>query len=89
MTKPADFEQCLVRLEQIVAELERPDLGLESSLKLFEEGTGLVSECRRQLDAAEGRIEALVKRAGGLVAEPFELSDVPTEEAPEAEDPSS
>lgn len=69
------FEQSLTRLEAIVAELERPELALEQSLRLFEEGMALVNECRRQLDEAEGKVEMLVKRAGGLVAEPFELKD--------------
>jgi exodeoxyribonuclease VII small subunit len=65
------FEDSLKRLETIVAELERADLQLEDSVKLFEEGMTLVAACRQQLDAAEGKVEILVKRAGAMVPEPF------------------
>ncbi|HUX67253.1 MAG TPA: exodeoxyribonuclease VII small subunit [Terriglobales bacterium] len=75
MAKPVGFEQSLERLEAIVAELERVEQPLDYSLKLFEEGMTLVEECRKQLDAAEGRVEMLVKRAGAVVPEPFTLKD--------------
>ncbi|MGH9481774.1 MAG: exodeoxyribonuclease VII small subunit [Terriglobales bacterium] len=71
MNKPGGFELSLHRLETIVTELEHADLPLERSLKLFEEGMALVEECRKQLDAAEGKVEMLVKRAGAITAEPF------------------
>jgi len=69
--KGSPFEASLQRLEAVVGELERADLPLEQSVKLFEEGMGLVEECRKQLDAAEGKVEMLVRRAGEMVAEPF------------------
>jgi exodeoxyribonuclease VII small subunit len=47
----ATFEQNMARLEQIVRTLERGDAPLEESLKLFEEGTGLVRSCGALLDA--------------------------------------
>lgn len=72
---PPSFEQCLKRLEAIVAEMERADLPLEDSLRLFEEGMALSNDCRRQLDAAEGKIEILMQRNGGARVEPFELKD--------------
>ncbi len=75
MAKPVGFEQSLERLEAIVAELERVEQPLDYSLKLFEEGMTLVEECRKQLDAAEGRVEMLVKRAGAVVPEPFTPKD--------------
>ncbi|HZT72623.1 MAG TPA: exodeoxyribonuclease VII small subunit [Terriglobales bacterium] len=74
-TPPPSFEQCLKRLEAIVTELERADLPLEDSIRLFEEGMALSHDCRRQLDEAEAKIEILMKRNGGLQAEPFELKD--------------
>lgn len=70
-----NFEVNLQRLEAVVAELERADLPLERSVQLFEEGMALVECCRQQLDAAEGKVEMLVKRAGAVVAEPFTLKD--------------
>ena len=66
------FEANLKRLERIVAELEKGDIELESSLKLYEEGAKLVAACRKQLEEAETRIEKLRPTAEGLAAEPFE-----------------
>ena len=67
------FEESLKKLETIVDQLEKGDLSLEDSLKLFEEGVGLSSTCRKELDAAEGKVQMLVKqRDGSLKTEPFE-----------------
>jgi exodeoxyribonuclease VII small subunit len=65
------FEECLQRLEAIVKEMEKGDLPLEQSLKLFEEGVALSSACRKELDEAEGKIEILLKHDGKLQAEVF------------------
>ena len=68
----ANFEDSLRKLETIVAQLEDGDLPLEQSLKLFEEGVGLASVCRKELDAAEGKVEMLIKqRDGSTHLEPF------------------
>lgn len=65
------FEECLQRLEVIVKEMERGDLPLEQSLKLFEEGIALSGSCRKELEEAEGKIEILLKHDGKLEAEVF------------------
>ena len=66
------FEDCLARLEQIVAALEGGNLPLEESLKVFEEGVALARHCSRYLDDAERRIEVLVKdETGATTARPF------------------
>ena len=45
---------------------------LEDSLKLFEEGVGLSTACKKELDAAEGKVQILIKqRDGSLKTEPF------------------
>jgi exodeoxyribonuclease VII small subunit len=68
----ATFEESLKKLETIVDRLERGDLPLEESLKLFEEGVGLSASCKQELDAAEGKVQLLVKqRDGSLKPEPF------------------
>ena len=68
----ASFEESLGRLEEIVARLERGDLSLEDSVRLFEEGTQLSAQCRKQLEEAEGKVELLVKqRDGSMKSEPF------------------
>ena len=69
------FEECLQQLEKIVEQLERGDLPLEQSLKLFEEGVRLSNSCRQELEAAEGKVEILIKQGGKLQAEPFEGID--------------
>jgi exodeoxyribonuclease VII small subunit len=66
------FEESLKKLEHIVAQLEQGDLALEESLKLFEEGVGLSATCKKELDAAEGKVQMLVKqRDGSQKVEPF------------------
>jgi exodeoxyribonuclease VII small subunit len=75
----AKFEECLQRLEKIVQELERGEVSLEKSLTLFEEGTQLSSDCRKELEEAEGKVEILLKKNGKLQTEPFEP---PADKAP-------
>jgi exodeoxyribonuclease VII small subunit len=66
------FEESLKKLESIVDQLEKGDLPLEQSLQLFEEGVGLSAVCKQELDAAEGKVQMLIKqRDGSLKAEPF------------------
>jgi exodeoxyribonuclease VII small subunit len=66
------FEDCLSQLEKIVEQLERGDLPLEQSLKLFEEGMRLSNSCRQELEAAEGKVEILMRQGGKLQSEAFE-----------------
>ena len=63
------FEQNMQRLEQIVRALERGDVPLEESLKLFQEGTELVRACGTLLDEAEQRVKMIVPKADGTPAE--------------------
>lgn len=66
------FEESLKKLETIVDRLEKGDLPLEESLKLFEEGVALSAVCTQELDAAEGKVQMLTKqRDGSLKTEPF------------------
>jgi exodeoxyribonuclease VII small subunit len=78
MTQPAktakseSFEKNLDRLDSIVRQLDDAELPLERALVLYEEGMKLSEVCHQQLEEAEGRIEILMKKAGGkVVAEPF------------------
>ena len=59
------FEQSLERLKEIVARLEEGEMALEDSLELFEEGVKLSRDCSGRLEAAEQRIEVLLKRSDG------------------------
>jgi exodeoxyribonuclease VII small subunit len=68
----ATFEESLKKLEGIVEQLEKGDLALEDSLKLFEQGVNLSAACKQELEAAEGKVQVLVKqRDGSMKAETF------------------
>ena len=70
-SEPA-FEQALGRLEEIARNLEKGDLPLEDSLRLFEEGVRLTRLCAAQLDQAQRRIDLLTRATDGeLKLEPF------------------
>lgn len=66
----AGFDQVLDRLKGVVDRLEHGNLSLEESLKTFEEGIGLARRGHGLLDAAEQRVEVLVRGPDGDRAEP-------------------
>ena len=59
------FEESMNRLEQIVRAMERGDVPLEESLKLFQEGTELVRTCTKLLDDAQLQIKKVMTAADG------------------------
>lgn len=59
------FETSMQRLEQIVRAMERGDVALDESLKLFQEGTELVRSCGKLLDEAELQIQKVMTAADG------------------------
>ena len=63
--KNLTFEAGMQRLEQIVRAMERGDVALDESLKLFQEGTELVRACGKLLEVAQLQIEKVVKGADG------------------------
>jgi exodeoxyribonuclease VII small subunit len=74
--KTESFEKNLERLDSIVVQLEDADLPLEKALQLYEEGMKLSALCHKQLEEAEGRVEILMKQAGGKIsAQPFESEE--------------
>lgn len=78
--KPESFEKNVERLDAIVRQLEDTDLPLEKALEIYEEGMKLSEVCQKQLQEAEGRVQVLMKRAGGkITAEPFEQESNETE----------
>lgn len=67
------FEDNMLRLEQIVRSMERGEVVLEESLKLFKEGTELVSACGKLLDEAELEVKKVMTASDGSpVLEDFE-----------------
>ena len=63
------FEENMHRLEQIVRAMERGDVPLEESLKLFREGTALVEACGKLLDEAELQVKKIATAADGSPVE--------------------
>jgi exodeoxyribonuclease VII small subunit len=71
--KEPTFEERLGRLEEIVEKLESGEVGLDASLNLYAEGAELIKVCRKDLAAAEERIQKLTESAeGDLATEPME-----------------
>jgi exodeoxyribonuclease VII small subunit len=62
------FENALQELEEVVARLEKGELSLEDSLRLYERGIALARHCHVKLEEAEGKIELLMKDSRGEVA---------------------
>ncbi|MBQ7346269.1 MAG: exodeoxyribonuclease VII small subunit [Oscillospiraceae bacterium] len=71
----ASFETKMQRLEQIVRSMERGDVALEESLKLFQEGTELVRSCGKLLDDAELQVKKVMTAPDGSPV----LEDMPNE----------
>ena len=63
------FEASMARLEQIVRAMERGDVALEESLKLFQEGTELVRNCQKLLDEAQMQVKMIMTAADGSPVE--------------------
>ena len=63
------FEASMARLEQIVRAMERGDVALEESLKLFQEGTELVRNCQKLLDEAQLQIKKIMMAEDGSPVE--------------------
>ena len=63
------FEENMTRLEQIVRAMERGDVALEESLKLFQEGTELVRNCQKLLDDAQLQVKKIMTASDGSPVE--------------------
>ncbi|XOF34529.1 MAG: exodeoxyribonuclease VII small subunit [Candidatus Electrothrix sp. YB6] len=82
MARKKTFEHALTRLDQITTELEQGELGLDKSLKKFEEGVQLVQFCSEKLEEARSQVDLLLKKNDRLTAVPF---SEPAAEFPETE----
>jgi exodeoxyribonuclease VII small subunit len=68
------FEKNLRRLDEIMAALEAEQVGLDASLKLFEEGIELLRAASSELEKAETRVQMLVEKSdGGFVLREMDL----------------
>lgn len=65
------FEDALSSLEQIVSNMESGGLGLDESLKKYEEGIRLSRLCLSRLEKAEAKVEIITRQGGDAVLEDF------------------
>ena len=65
--KKMSLEVAMARLEEIVSEMESEKLPLDKSLKLYEEGIGLVSRCSEELENAKRKIQILQQGKDGEI----------------------
>ena len=63
MSAAPTFEEAQRELEQIVERLERGEANLDEAIELWERGEELYKVCVGKLDAAQGKIEELARRA--------------------------
>ena len=83
--RPESFEQALAELESITAQMERGEVPLDESLRLYERGTFLLTHCQQRLDAAEKQISELGRGEGGRLAQ-RPLRGVEDDDGDDAED---
>ena len=60
-----NFESAIERLEQVINKLESGELGLDESIKVFEEGVELSKKCHKKLKEAETKVKQLIKTENG------------------------
>ena len=75
--KAQSFEKALARLEEIAAEMESGELGLEKMVAAFEEGQKLVKLCSSRLNEVEKKIEVLVRKGDATTSEPLDERTLP------------
>lgn len=70
------YEEALKRLEKLVADLDKPEVDLETRLKKSREATELLLALRKRLDHAKKEVEILIKKIGEEgILEPFDEPD--------------
>lgn len=62
--KKLDYEAAVSELESLVERLEKGDISLEESLKLYERGVLLTRDCQKALQAAEQKVQMLLQQSG-------------------------
>jgi exodeoxyribonuclease VII small subunit len=62
------FEQALAALEKIVDDLEKGDVPLDQSIRIYERGEALKTHCDRLLKAAEDKVEKIRLSRDGKAA---------------------
>lgn len=71
MGKETNFEDLMEKLEDITNKLEKEQLSLDESVKLFEEGMKISKQCNTKLEEAEKKITILINENNELREEKF------------------
>jgi len=69
------FEDALEKLENIVREMEKGEMPLDSALKSFEEGIRLIRFCSTKLEDTQRRVEQLLEKENSLQINNFQGED--------------
>ena len=75
------FEEAIEQLEALIDQIESGEIGLEESLKRYEQGSALIKRCRGILDGAQEKIAELTAGSGGGLAVEGENQGEPDEDA--------
>lgn len=67
------FEESLAELEKIVAQLERGDVALADSIRIYKRGAALKARCESQLKDAQLEVDQIVMGPEGPRTEPARL----------------
>lgn len=70
-----NFEEALSKLEEVVNKLEKEQLSLDDSLKIFEEGINLYRFCSKELNEVEKKINIIIEENGEFKEVPFEYEE--------------
>ena len=63
INKNIDIEDAFNQLSDIVSEIEKDNISLEETIKLFEEGILLTEICQKKLKTAENKVKILLKNS--------------------------
>ncbi len=74
-SEPLDFETALKQLQEVVSRMENEQQSLDAAIADYAKGTQLATLCQQQLDAAQLKVEQLVKSKDGFRFEALDTSD--------------
>ena len=67
------FEELVTKLEDVTNKLEKDNLNLDESIKLFEEGMEISKKCNKRLEEAEKKITILLQDGEDVNEENFNV----------------
>ena len=71
-----NLERTLEELAKITEQISAGKVGLEESLRLYEKGMTMVTQCRAYLDSAENRIKVISQKADGLEVRDMSVNEL-------------